>query len=77
MASNGNDIDPEVDVYVRRANGFVRAVVANIGNKKIIEEILLNYHKKDELVAMQYSDENSEKLRDEEAGGEPGTSHRG
>ena len=37
VASNGSDIDPEVEVYVRRVNGLGRAVVTDIGNKEIIE----------------------------------------
>lgn len=46
VASNGSDIDPGVEVYVRRVNGFRRALATNTGNKEIIEGILLKLSQK-------------------------------
>ena len=52
VASNGSDIGPEVEVYVRRLNGFRRALVTDSSNKDMIKEILLEYRKNEELGTM-------------------------
>lgn len=46
VTSNGSGMDPEVEVYVRRVNGFRRALVTDSGNKEMIEEILLEHPQK-------------------------------
>ena len=69
VASNGSDIDPEVEVYVRRVHGFRRALVTDNGNKEMIEELLLEYRKNEEPRTMLRSDGNYETLGDKEVAG--------
>ena len=60
VASNGNDIDPEVEVYVRRIIGLRRALVLDSGDKDMIEEILHGYRENHVLGTMVQSSGNYE-----------------
>ena len=76
-SSHGTDIDPEIEVYVRRVTSFKRAIVISDFNGKMIDTILGIYREKHEPGTMTDPSSNLEALAQKHFAEEPGSSQRG
>ena len=72
MASEGQDVDPEVEIVVRRAVGFRRYYTKNGRNMKKVKEIYERYANNKELGI----DIDEEHLMNKTIAGEPATPER-
>ena len=76
VASHGTDMDPEVEIYVRRVNSFKRAMVTSKADRQLIETILEIYRAKDEP-GISKAKVSNEDLAHKEIAEDPGSSQRG
>ena len=76
VASHGTDIDPEVEVYVRRVNSFKRAIVTSDADRQLINDILEIYRDREEP-GISGTEIDNEELSNKEIAEEPGSSQRG
>ena len=76
ISSHGADIDPEIEVYVRRVSSFKRAMVTSSGKGKIIDTILEIYQDSKEPGTMTGPSSKQETLAQHVIAEEPGYSQR-
>ena len=71
VATNGVEVDPDVIIFKNRVLGMRRAKALGKENEELIENIMEIYSRNKEPGIMEYSEDQIEKLKEKEDGGEP------
>jgi len=75
-ASYGSDLDPDVQIFVRRAQAYRRAYTASEGNEKLIKGIMEMYEEEGNPAIIREGDLEEDGLKEKQIAGEPASKQR-